>query len=49
MLNSQSARYPEAVPYRTPKSVATGEAYEGVGSSDISYQPGKAPLAKFNL
>eukprot|EP01043_Picozoa_sp_COSAG02_P072273 COSAG02_NODE_13551_length_1379_cov_29188.867969_2_plen_197_part_00 len=32
-----------------PKSVATGEAYEGVGSSDISYQPGKAPLAKFNL
>ena len=32
-----------------PTSVQTGEAYEGVGSSDISYQPGKAPLAQFNL
>ena len=32
-----------------PKSVVTGEAYEGLGSSDISYQPGKAPLAQFNL
>eukprot|EP01052_Picozoa_sp_SAG31_P012629 SAG31_NODE_743_length_12418_cov_3.780908_5_plen_393_part_00 len=32
-----------------PKSVATAESYEGMGRSDISYQPGAAPLSELNL
>ena len=39
----------EGPTHAAPKSVMTGETYEGMGSSDISYQPGKAPLAQFNL
>ena len=35
--------------HTAPTSVATGEGYEGMGKSDISYQPGAAPLSQLNL
>lgn len=39
----------EDKPGGAPTSVAERFGYEGLGKSDISYQPGAAPLTQFNL
>ena len=53
LIGADDAPEPEpqetGLPKGAPKSVATASGYEGLGKSDISYQPGATALPQFNL